>query len=112
MADEPRLTDVLAKAQSIADQAIEGATALREHYSGQRVERGGALTDSVGQALLQTYGALRAPLDEDLQPFANAIVSFPITLELLIQVQTLRLLRKLTDAHFSKLPTPSTADGS
>jgi hypothetical protein len=98
MADTPTVPDPLAMAQSMADQAIDRATALRERYAGQRAAINGALPDSVCQKLFQAHGPLKVPLDDDLQPCAAAFDVFPLTVELLLQIQTVRLLRKLTDA--------------
>jgi hypothetical protein len=98
MSDAVTVPDPLATAQSMADQAIDRAAALRAHYFGQRAAAHGALPDELCQKLFQTHGPLKVPLDDDLQPFAAEFGAFPLTVELLLQIQTVRLLRKLTDA--------------
>lgn len=84
----------LAEAQAAADNSAARAEAIRDRYL---AGASGALPDSVVRGLAEANGPLKVQLDPDLQPWAAAFDDFPVTVDLLLQIQIARLLRRIAD---------------
>ena len=102
----------LEQAQVNAYEAADRAAALRTGFL-RRTGPGVGLSPEVAERMAKVVGPIKFPFDEDLAKWVQVLDDPIITVDLLLQIQTIRLLKRLADGSQPPTagPAKTSADG-